>query len=444
MKRYFAGMLLSLIVFSACQKDSTSDVLDERLETVLDQAAQDMGKSFFQLPESDDFANIPQDPKNPLTTAKVQLGKLLFHETALGIEPHNNIAFQTYSCASCHFASAGFQACKNQGIGEGGTGFGINGEARNISLLFDVEDLDVQPIRTPSALNIGFQTNILWNGQFGATHLNEGTESSWEYGTPKVTNLLGYEGTETQAIAGLTVHRQNLNKAWADQLGYTMLFQDAFPGVPDDSLFTKEYAGLAIAAYERTLLATKAPFQLWLKGHYNAMSDKEKRGAIVFFKDANCNSCHTGPALNSMAFYGLGMKDLWQTGAFKTNPQNTENLGRGGFTKRPEDNYHFKVPQLYNLKDSPHYGHGASFNSLRQVVEYKNRAIKENPTVSDAQLSSLFVPQHLTAAQIDDLTAFLTFGLRDPQLHRYQPIHVLSGSCIPNNDPTSKVDLGCQ
>ncbi len=443
MHRYIAGMLLCLVGITACRKDSTSEALDESLEIVLEQAAQGLGKSFFQLPESDDFTKIPQDPRNPITTAKVQLGKLLFHETALGIEPHNAFALQTYSCASCHFASGGFQACKIQGIGEGGIGFGINGESRHKNLLVTEDDLDVQPIRTPSALNIGYQKNILWNGQFGATHLNEGTATSWEYGTPKATNHLGFEGTETQAIAGLTVHRQNLNKEWANNWGYTSMFYDAFPGVPDDTLFTKVYAGLAIAAYERTLLATKAPFQLWLKGQHNAMSDKEKRGAIVFFRDANCTKCHTGPALNSMAFYGLGMKDLWQTGAPKAKPQSPENLGRGGFTKNTEDNYHFKVPQLYNLKDSPHYGHGASLTSLREVIEYKNRAIKENPTVPDVQLSPLFVPQQLTTSQIDDLTAFLTFGLRDPYLRRYQPTHVPSGSCIPNNDPTSKVDLGC-
>ncbi|MBK7343517.1 MAG: hypothetical protein IPJ06_10770 [Saprospiraceae bacterium] len=138
-----------------------------------------------------------------------------------------------------------------------------------------------------------YQPNILWNGQFGATHLNVGTETQWEYGTPKATNLLGYEGTETQAIAGLTVHRMDVNANWADLYKYRDLFHAAFPGIPDDQLFTKEYAGLAIAAYERTILANRAPFQDWLKGKRSVMMIKKER-AIVFFKDANCTSCHTG------------------------------------------------------------------------------------------------------------------------------------------------------
>lgn len=439
-------ILLTLLCFAglvSCQKESTGH-MDRDLEMALYQASGGLGLSFFQLPRSDEFQKIPQDPKNPLTAEKVQLGKFLFHESALGLAPRNPISAGMYSCASCHFASAGFQACKVQGVGEGGLGFGINGESRWLHPSYPLADIDVQPIRSPSAMHVAYQTNILWNGQFGATHVNEGTESAWEYGTPKATNHLGYQGAETQAIAGMGVHRLAIDKAWADQYGYTALFRAAFPGIPDDQLFTAEYAGLAIAAFERTLMADRAPFQLWLQGNRSAMTEKEKRGALVFFRDANCTTCHSGPALNSMTFHALGMKDLFQTGAgINASAQSPENLGRGGFTKRPEDMYAFKVPQLYNLKDSPVYGHGGSFVSLRDVVDYKNRAIKENALVPDDRLSPHFTPQGLTPAQIDDLTHFLTFSLRDPYLSRYQPTSVHSGSCIPNNDPLSKLDLNC-
>ncbi|MCF8237075.1 MAG: cytochrome-c peroxidase [Saprospiraceae bacterium] len=434
----------TIVLFASCAKDAQSDVLDTELLAAVEAAAQGQGLDFFMLPASNDYSKIPQDPKNPLTSEKVELGKLLYHESALATNPIKPQSVGTYSCASCHFAAGGFQACLTQGISEGGMGFGITGEGRVKDPLFPEADLDVQPVRTPSAMNIAYQTNILWNGQFGGTHLNVGTETQWEYGTPKATNQLGFEGTETQAIAGLTVHRMGLNENWATLYQYTDLFHAAFPGVPDDTLFTKVYAGLAIAAYERTLLSNEAPFQDWLKGQHNVMSDKEKRGAIVFFKDANCTTCHTGPALNSMAFYGMGMLDLYHQGAFKSTKASAENLGRGGFTKRPEDMYKFKVPQLYNLKDSPHYGHGASMHTIREVVRYKNQAIPENPNVLASALAAEFVPQHLTDKQVDDLVAFLTFGLRDPDLQRYQPSSIHSGHCIPVNDPMAKADLGCE
>lgn len=433
-----------VLAFSSCAKDPQSTQLDDELQAAIELASNGIGNDHFILPESDDFANIPQDPKNPLTPEKVALGKLLYHESAMAIDPIRPISVGTYSCASCHFAAGGFQACLTQGISEGGMGFGINGESRVMNPAYKEDELDVQPIRTPSVMNIAYQPNILWNGQFGATHLNVGTETQWEYGTPKATNSLGYEGTETQAIAGMTVHRLNLNPNWAELYKYTDLFKAAFPGVPEDQLFTKEMAGLAIAAYERTILANQAPFQDWLKGKHQAMSDKEKRGALVFFRDANCTTCHTGPALNSMAFYGLGMLDLYHQGAFKSSKNSPENLGRGGFTKRPEDMYKFKVPQLYNLKDSPHYGHGASMTTIREVVRYKNKAIPENPNVLASSLAAEFVPQNLTEQQIDDLVAFLTFGLRDPFLSRYEPTSVNSGLCIPVADPMAKADLGCQ
>lgn len=436
--------LVFVMMFSSCAKDEHSEILDNELLVAIEDAANGQGAEFFVLPESDDFANIPQDPKNPITAEKVALGKLLFHESALATNPIRPTSVGTYSCASCHFASGGFQACLTQGISEGGMGFGINGEARIMDPLYSEDQLDVQPIRTPSAMNMAYQPNILWNGQFGATHLNVGTETQWEYGTPKATNALGYEGTETQAIAGLTVHRMDLNPNWADLYNYRELFEAAFPGIPEDKLFTKEYAGLAIAAYERTLLSNQAPFQDWLKGKRNVMSDKEKRGAIVFFTDGNCASCHTGPALNTMSFYGLGMLDLYHQGAFKSSKSSGENLGRGGFTKKAEDMYKFKVPQLYNLKDSPHYGHGASMKTIREVVQYKNQAIPENPNVLATALAAEFKPLNLTDKQVDDLVAFLTFGLRDPYLKRYEPTSVHSGHCIPVNDPASKADLGCE
>ncbi len=436
---------LAVILFMAsCAKDDHSSELDNELLVAIENASNGQGVNYFVLPESDDFANIPQDPKNPLTAEKVALGKLLYHESALAINPIKPQATGNYSCASCHFASGGFQACQTQGISEGGMGFGITGEGRVKDPSYNDVDLDVQPIRTPSAMNITYQTNILWNGQFGGTHLNVGTETQWEYGTPKATNQLGFEGTETQAIAGLKVHRMGINKNWATLYDYVDLFHSAFPGVTDDTLFTNVYAGLAIAAYERTLLANQAPFQDWLKGKHNSMSDKEKRGSIVFFRDANCTSCHTGPALNSMAFYGLGMLDLYHQGTYKSTKNSVENLGRGGFTKQPEDMYKFKVPQLYNLKDSPHYGHGASKKTIRDVVRYKNLAIPENPNVLASSLAAEFKPLHLTDQQMDDLVAFLTFGLRDPYLERYQPTSVHSGHCIPVNDPLSKADLGCE
>ena len=444
MKFKIYTLLIGLcFIFQACQKDTTISDVDKQLEDALNFAAA-QGKEAFILPESNNLSAIPQDPKNPLTAAKVDLGRMLYHETGLAINPLHTEHAGTYSCASCHFASAGFQANRHQGIADGGVGFGQNGLNRTVSSLYDFSELDVQPIRTPSAMNGAYQPNNLWNGQFGGTGVNVGTEAQWTAGTPKETNHLGFQGLETQAIAGLKVHRMTDIDNFLLEM-YEDDFAAAFPEIAEEDRCNRTNCGLAIAAYERTLLSTEAPFQKWLKGDHNAMTEQEKEGAVLFFGKANCVSCHNGPSLSSMAFYGLGMKDLFENidATYGADANSDANLGRGGFTKVATDYYKFKVPQLYNLADSPFYGHGASFRNLVDVVEYKNKAVKENPNVPDSQLADSFIPLHLNSDEVASIVAFLENALRDPNLARYEPAELRSGNCFPVNDAEAKLDLGC-
>lgn len=437
-------VILTCVALAACspEEDINGAALDMLLEETMEVAG---GKNSFVLPASDNFTQIPQDPQNALTSAKVELGKLLFHETAIGMNPRIHAGMQTFSCASCHHAAAGFQAGIRQGIGEGGVGFGVNGEGRRNAANYPLDSLDVQPLRTPSAMNTAYQQVMLWNGQFGAKGMNEGTEANWTAGTPIATNHLGFEGVETQAIAGLGVHRMEVIENYIDSLGYGDRFQEAFPGMSASERYTLKATGLAIAAYERTILANEAPFQKWLAGDQNAMTDTEKKGAILFFGKAACVSCHRGPALNSMAFYALGMDDLNGPGVYGTEGDgaNNANKGRGGFTGLEEDMYKFKVPQLYNLTDSRFYGHGGSFESVKEVIEYKNNAMASNPKVPQVQLAEDFVPLGLNSQEIDELVTFIESALRDPYLSRYQPQSLPSNNCFPNADLQSKIDLGC-
>ena len=439
-----ALLALTLVACSSTDPDDPTATLSTELETTLLKAANGDGLAFFTMPASDNYAAIPQDPKNPITAEKVELGKLLYHETALTVRPKFSGNVVQASCASCHHAAAGFQAGVPQGIGTGGSGFGVRGEARTQDPLCSVEEMDIQPVRSPSAMNLAWQPNILWNGQFGATGVNVGTEGAWTVGTPKEKNLLGFEGLEIQAIAGQDVHRMDItNSIIPTHQTYQQMFAAAYPQDPENERINDINAGLAIAAYERTLLSNQAPFQRWLKGERTAMNEQELRGAIVFFEKGNCVSCHTGPALNSMAFHGIGMKNLQGPGTYGDDPTKPEHKGRGGFTGRSEDMYKFKVPQLYNLTDSRFYGHGSSFHSVRDVIVYKNNAVAENTEVPASQLSLHFTSLGLTDAEIDDLTAFVETALRDPSLTRYVPASLPSGLCFPDNDPQAKIDLGC-
>ncbi|MDX1471625.1 MAG: cytochrome c peroxidase [Flavobacteriaceae bacterium] len=441
-KSIFLLILGFLIInFNSCQEDDNwtpvppEDQLENRLRELYG------SPDVLILPNSVEYNLIDNDPNNPITEAKVELGKMLFHETALGTDPHHEESAGTFSCASCHHFKAGFQSGIKQGIGEGGSGFGINGEGRHFSPDYANEDIDVQPIRSPSILNVAFQDVMLWNGQFGAVGTNAGTEASWTVGTPKETNLLGFEGVETQAIAALTVHRLGVSQELLDS-GYKELFDQAFPDIPQEERYTKTTMGMAIAAYERCVLSNKAPFQLWLRGDKSAMDDNELQGANLFFGKANCFTCHGGPGLNNMEFHALGMSDLEGPGIFMEVDAATKN-GRGGFTNDPLDNFKFKTPQLYNLADVQFFGHGGSFKSIRDVVAYKNLAIPENPNVPSSFISDKFVPLGLTDEEVDLIAIFLENSLYDPDLGRYVPEALPSGNCFPNADAQSKIDLGC-
>src|SRR4051794_31233596 len=129
MKKLFCRLLACLVVLGACRKEDEVRATDSVLSQEISDAVT-LDKADFILPQSNDLASIPQDPQNPLTAEKVQLGQLLFHETKLGGNPKVASGIYTYSCASCHHAEAGFQSGLAQGIGEGGIGFGLTGEGR--------------------------------------------------------------------------------------------------------------------------------------------------------------------------------------------------------------------------------------------------------------------------------------------------------------------------
>jgi len=442
----FTALLLLPVLWLevGCQQE-TINVLDQELMATLETSSYGAGLDYYKLPTSDNYAAIPQDPNNPITEEKVALGKVVFHETAFATEIKFSGSLQAISCATCHHHAAGFQAGKAQGIADGGSGFGFNGMGRIKDPMCPVDSVDVQPIRTPSLLNVAYQKVMRWNGSMGATGSNMGTESQWTGAA--ANNNLGFEGVETQSIVALKGHRQEVNQTIVTNNNYKQLFDAAFPSIPEQNRYTRQTAGLAMAAYSRTVLASEAPFQQWLNGAENALTDAQKKGAILFFGDAGCYRCHNGPSLATEGFHAFGVKDLYQNTeaiTYKTDINNVENLGRGGFTGNSMDMYKFKVPQLYNVKDSPFEGHGGSFSSVREVVAYKNAGIAENPNVPTSQLSPYFVPLNLTEEEVDQIADFIENGLHDNNLIRYVPTTLPSGLCFPNADAQSITDLGCQ
>lgn len=444
-KSKFILLLVIAINLLGCGKndDLELSIIPEN-EILENQIIQAIGSlEALKMPLQDNLSLIPSDPKNPLTKEKVLLGMFLFHETGLAENPKKEMGRNTYSCASCHQSKAGFRSGIKQGIGEGGFGFGLSGESRIISSDYLPSEIDVQPITSPTILNTAYQDAMLWNGQFGGTKTNLGTEINWTEGTPKETNELGFEGLETQAIAGLGVHRLKCLPDMIENSDYKSYFDAAFPDVDISTRYTEHYAGLAIAAYERTVLANNAPFQKWLQGDTQAMSNNETKGAILFFGKGKCFQCHNGPGLNGMEFHALGMNDLSGSDVHQEVDIATKK-GRGGFTNNSADDYKFKTATLYNLKDVTFFGHGGSFKTIEAVINYKNEAVIENTEMNGTNLSPLFIPLGLDEIEIKQLTEFVEKALYDPNLSRYVPDTLPTGNCFPVADNQSKEDMECE
>lgn len=414
---------------------SDKERLEDTLRASLNGQSGGLGLSAFTLPESDNYAALPQDPLNPITAAKVELGRMFFHDNRFAL---NGFSDQdpSWSCSTCHTVANGFKPGIAQGIGEGGQGVGVD---RRLSFGFDPlaadgsnNKPDMQPIAVPSILNVAFQEVVLWNGQLGNASnglVNSSLASNIvePQNLPSSVNSHQLAGIESQAIAGQLVHRLRFteNSPLQNLASYRAMWNAAYPGGSTDIL---EDVGKAIAAFERTVYANQAPFQKWLRGDNTAMNESELAGANLFFGKAGCSGCHQGPALSSKPgagedelFFALGFADFDNDKvAIHGQIEDSARLGRGGFTQNSAQNYQFKVPQLYNLADSNIFGHGASFTSIKSVIEYKNSAVPQNANAT-ANIDFRFQPLNLSIREVNELTTFLTTGLYDPNLARYLP-----------------------
>lgn len=487
--------------------------LNEKLHAVLPQ------EPSLVLPDRRDLASIPYDPANPLNEAKVELGRRLFHSPYLATRPRRAEGRQTYSCASCHNLHHGSGAGAPQGIGEGGQGGVFRQEGwsrREIDGRYAPGDIDAQPIASPTILNSAYLTSALWNGALGLgdVHVpgrgvlqspNREHTQQWKQGTPPYWSKLGFSGLETQAIIGMHVHRQSvLGSALEQDEEIQQLFRQAFPmnevvrlqktedcyhalqqvtfpetyfsaeqveAEPsvariecEETLAPSPYrdtsmsdlkASLALAAYERTLLATGAPFQQWLRdaeegelSGSHAMTLDELYGARVFFDQemGNCVRCHSGPSLSDGDFHVMGLSDLLESDRDRIHTKlfEGEEKGRGGWTGKDALLYAFKTPQLYNLSQKSFYGHGSTHRTLESMVRYMVRGEKMVGFIGgDRPLDEGFVKRPLGESEVLDLVSFVEGGLFDATMVNELP-KAPTTQCLISADVLSRQEQGCR
>jgi cytochrome c peroxidase len=319
---------------------------------------------------------MPAD--NPLSAAKVALGRKLFFDRRLS---HND----TISCAMCHVPEQGFT------VNELATAVGIEGRTvrRN----------------APTVLNAAYASALFHDGREISLELQAlmPLVASNEMGNPSLGALI------------LKLGRL------ADYAG---LFEAAFgrgPGV--------ETIGQALAAWQRTLLAADSPFDRWrFGGDAAALGEAAQRGFALFVGKAGCAACHAvagdhalfadGGFHNTGIGYAASMRgDAAGTrvelapGVFtvldaralaSVSEPRPSDLGRYEVTRDPADRWAYKTPGLRNVALTAPYMHDGSLPTLEAVVRFYDRGGVANPL-----LDPLIRPLGLGEAEIGDLVAFL-------------------------------------
>lgn len=328
----------------------------------------------WNLPKGFPEPKVPGD--NPMTLPKIELGRRLFYDQRLSVTGG-------FSCASCHEQARAFSDGRAVGIG-------ATGEAhpRNSMSLANVAYGSVLTWANPNELTLEHQA---LTPMFGETPVE-----------------LGLAGKEAQVFATLS----------ADTT-YARLVPAAFPG---ESTVTLATITRALAAFQRTLISGRSPYDRYRYGDApNAISASAKRGEALFFSEAQeCFHCHgtfnltgattwVGKQFVEQEFHNTGLYNLGGTGDYPS-----PNFGLKIFTGLAADMGRFKAPTLRNIAVTAPYMHDGSIATLDEVLDHYaagGRTIASGPNAgvgSANPFKSDFLQGFvLTAQDRADLLAFL-------------------------------------
>ncbi len=313
--------------------------------------------------------------KNPLTRAKIELGRQLYFDTRLSSD-------NSVSCATCHSPEFGYAKNTQFGVGtKGQTGM------RN----------------SPVAYNRILSSVQFWDGR--AATLEEQAKGP-------IANPIEMSNTHDVCVTIL-----------GNVEGYKIQFDKVFPGegVNIDNI------AKAIASFERALVTGPSPWDYFyayntfkkaykedledldgLKKDDPAMyqkymelkkasdehpiSESAQRGGELFFGKASCTACHVGANFTDEQYHNLGV------GMDAKEPD----LGRYEITKDEKDKGRFKTPTVRNIELTAPYMHDGSQKTLEEVVEWYNKGGHPNQWLDEK-----IKPLNLTDQEKQDLVAFM-------------------------------------
>jgi cytochrome c peroxidase len=277
------------------------------------------------------FAPLPAvmtSPDNPVSDAKVGLGRILYYDPRLS-------ANQKISCNTCHPLD------------------GYGAEPKAVSTGFKHQKGNRN---APTVYNAAGHFVQFWDGR--APTVEEQAKGPI---TNPVEMAMPSNSAAVQVIKSMPE--------------YVAMFQKAFP--QDSDPITYNNMALAIGAFERGLV-TPSKWDAYLNGDASALSDTQKQGFNTF-AGTGCQWCHAGAYVGGAAYQKLGVVKPW--------PNQTDQ-GVYQLTKDDSDRMVFKVPSLRNIKKTGPYFHDGSVATLEDAI--RNMAVHQRGvTLTDAQLKSI-------------------------------------------------------
>ncbi len=282
----------------------------------------------------------PEPANNRATAEKVQLGQRLFRERLLSRD-------RSIACVDCHQAKRAFADGRAKAVGV----YGRQG-----------------PRSVPTLINRAWGESFFWDGR---------TSTLEEQVVLPIQAETEMDLTLDEAVMRLSQKRR---------------YRKAFAAVFDRGPNADDLAQ-ALAAYVRTILAGDSPYDRYLFGKPDALSEQELVGLKLFRGKANCTVCHSGPTFSDERFHNTGI--AWQDGKCLDE-------GRAFVTEQQEDRGKFKTPTLREVARTGPYMHDGSLATLEDVVSFYSDGGRKNPYL-DRELVSLT----LTNDEKDALAAFL-------------------------------------
>jgi len=350
------------------------------------------------LPET-----VDAPPDNPTTPEKVALGRLLFWDPILS-------GSKDVACATCHHPDFGYAENLDVSIGVTGVGLGHTRRFR------DGSEIPLVKRNSQTVLNAAFNgmdtsgryrpadAPMFWDRRVSSLEL-QALEP-----IKALEEMRGTAYTADRAVESVVARLGAITE-------YRERFQRAFGGPVSGITVAR-----AIAAFERTLVVSQAPFDRYIRGDRNAMTPLAVAGMERFAR-IGCANCHAGPMFSDYKPHVLGVPD---------NPRLP--ASDAGIT----GSYAFRTPSLRNLTFTAPYMHNGMFRTLDEVVAFYDNVRgrggrggrgrggqTRNANVAAGALDPLLRQLNVRGGR-RDLVAFLE-ALSDPEFDRTIPSVVPSG-----------------